>query len=264
MAKRYYWLKLQKDFFKRHEITIIEAMENGKDYILFYLKLLVESVSHEGSLRFSDTIPYNEQMLSALTKTNIDVVRSAMNIFQELHMIEVLDDKTIYMSEVESMIGSEGESAKWMRDKRERDKSLQITMQSQSDREYRDKSIEIRDKSIDINNNNKYMCAFEDFWSVYPRKKEKAKAYKCYQARLKDGWSPDELLEAATNYAEECKRDKTEEKYTKLGATFLSATTPFADHLKKDKEIKHDYRNDSPELTAEELEELKTLKLGQW
>ena len=46
--KKYYWLKLKKDFFKRHDIQIIENMPNGKDYVLFYLKLLVESVDHEG------------------------------------------------------------------------------------------------------------------------------------------------------------------------------------------------------------------------
>ena len=33
--KRYYWLKLEEDFFKRHDIKIIESMPNGKDYILF-------------------------------------------------------------------------------------------------------------------------------------------------------------------------------------------------------------------------------------
>ena len=44
MAKKYYWLKLNK-IFKQHNIRIIEEMENGKDYILFYLKLLVESIS---------------------------------------------------------------------------------------------------------------------------------------------------------------------------------------------------------------------------
>ena len=38
--KKYYWLKLKKDFFKRHDIQIIENMPNGKDYVLFYLKLL--------------------------------------------------------------------------------------------------------------------------------------------------------------------------------------------------------------------------------
>ena len=105
--KKYYWLKLHKDFFKRHDVSIIEDMPNGKDYILFYLKLLVESVSHEGNLRFSDSIPYNEQMLSSLTKTNIDIVRSAVKIFSELNMMEMLDDGTIYMTEVDKMIGAE-------------------------------------------------------------------------------------------------------------------------------------------------------------
>ena len=105
--RKFYWLKLKRDFFKRHDIRIVEEMENGKDYILFYLKLLLESVDHEGHLRFSETIPYNEKMLSVITNTNIDIVRSAMKLFVELNMIEVLDDSTIFMSEVTKLIGCE-------------------------------------------------------------------------------------------------------------------------------------------------------------
>ena len=56
--KRYYWLKLKRDFFRRHDIQIVENMPNGKDYILFYLKLLCESVDHNGNLRFSEQIPF--------------------------------------------------------------------------------------------------------------------------------------------------------------------------------------------------------------
>lgn len=112
---KYYWLKLKRDFFKRHDIRIIEEMPNGKDYILFYLKLLLESIDHEGSLRFSDTIPYNEQMLSVVTNTNIDIVRSAMKLFIELNMMSICDDKTIYMTEVDKLIGSE---TKWAEKKR--------------------------------------------------------------------------------------------------------------------------------------------------
>lgn len=110
-SKKYYWLKLKRDFFKRHDIRIIEEMPNGKDYILFYLKLLLESIDHEGSLRFSDTIPYNEQMLSVVTNTNIDIVRSAMKLFIDLNMMSICDDQTIYMNEVEKLIGSETEWA---------------------------------------------------------------------------------------------------------------------------------------------------------
>jgi predicted phage replisome organizer len=114
-SKKYYWLKLKRDFFKRHDIRIIEEMPNGKDYILFYLKLLLESIDHDGNLRFSDAIPYNEQMLSVVTNTNIDIVRSAMKIFIELNMMDILDDKTIYMTEVDKLIGCE---TKWAEKKR--------------------------------------------------------------------------------------------------------------------------------------------------
>ena len=126
--KRFYWLKLKRDFFKRHDIRIIEEMPNGKDYILFYLKLLLESIDHEGSLRFSDTIPYNEQMLSVITNTNVDIVHRAMEIFVELHMIDVLEDSTIYMLETEKMLGSESASAGKMRALRERQRKSQCDL----------------------------------------------------------------------------------------------------------------------------------------
>ena len=106
-TKKYYWLKLKRDFFKRHDIRIVEEMPNGKDYVLFYLKMLLESIDHNGQLRFSETIPYNEQMLSIITNTNIDLVRSAMKVFLQLKMIEIMDDETIYMTEVKRMTGTE-------------------------------------------------------------------------------------------------------------------------------------------------------------
>ena len=122
--RKFYWLKLKHDFFKRHDIRILEEMENGKDYILFYLKLLLESISHEGQLRFSETIPYNEKMLSVITNTNIDIVRSAMKVLIELKMIEIFDDSTIYMSEVQKLTGCETATAERMRRSRSKQKTL--------------------------------------------------------------------------------------------------------------------------------------------
>lgn len=147
--RKFYWLKLNKDFFKRHDIRIIEEMENGKDYILFYLKLLLESVNHEGHLRFSETIPYNEKMLSVITNTNIDVVRSAMKVLAELKMVEILDDSTIYMSEVLKITGSETEFA---RKKREYRQKLLLEQGQKKDnvRQEIEKELEIEiDKEID-------------------------------------------------------------------------------------------------------------------
>lgn len=123
-SKKYYWLKLKRDFFKRHDIQIIEGMPNGKDYILFYLKLLCESVDHDGSLRFNEEIPYNEDMLATITNTNIDIVRSAVNLFTTLHMMEVMTDGTYYMSQVQKMIGSETQWAEYKRNKKTTVKEL--------------------------------------------------------------------------------------------------------------------------------------------
>ena len=132
--KKFYWLKLKNDFFKRQDIRIVEDMPNGKDYILFYLKMLLESVEHNGELRFNDTIPYNEQMLATITNTNIDIVRSAMQVFTSLNMIEVWDNDTIYMSEVEKMIGSavNNDNANRQRRFREKKKQEQLPEKTES------------------------------------------------------------------------------------------------------------------------------------
>lgn len=166
--KKYYWLKLKKDFFKRHDIKIIEAMPNGKDYILFYLKLLCESLDHNGNLRFSDNIPYSEEMLSVITNTNVDVVRSAIKVFTELNMMEILDDKTIYMIEVNNMLGSESESAERVRKHREKEKMLQCNanVTECNDNETKcntEKDIDIdKEKDIDIDKELDYLNVKEN------------------------------------------------------------------------------------------------------
>lgn len=157
MADRFYWLKLKRDFFKRHDIRIIESMQNGKDYILFYLKLLCESVDHEGNLRFNDQIPYNEEMLATITNTNIDIVRSAIQMFSKLGMMEIMDDGTFYMNEVQKMIGCETEWAAKKREYRIKQKELSSLRQIEDiERTLSDKSKSIElEKDIEIDNKEK-------------------------------------------------------------------------------------------------------------
>lgn len=162
-SKKYYWLKLKRDFFKRHDIKIIESMPNGKDYLLFYLKLLCESVDHDGTLRFSETIPYNENMLATITGTNIDIVRSAIEVFTSLELMDIMDDGTYYMNQVENMIGSAVDNDNANRQRRFRERQKQLALCDRYDsvtKNNESKSIEIekeKDKEIDIDKkkNNK-------------------------------------------------------------------------------------------------------------
>ena len=126
MAERKkYWIKLEKDFLNSSQIKVIKNLPNGKDYIIFYLALMLESTSTEGHLRFSELVPYNEDMLASITDTNIDIVRSAMKVFLELGMIQVLENGTLFLPEVPRRIGKECESAERVRLFRENQKALQ-------------------------------------------------------------------------------------------------------------------------------------------
>jgi len=142
--KKYYWLKLHRDFFKRHDIKIIEAQDNGKDYIIFYLKLLTECIDHEGTLRFSNELPYDEKMLSIITDTNIDIVRPAVSAFTQMGLMERWDDGTYFMSKIGTMIGSETGSAVRVRRFRERK-----TLQCNTDVTISNKNV-AQSKSIEI------------------------------------------------------------------------------------------------------------------
>lgn len=77
-----------------------------------------------------------------------------------------------------------------------------------------------------------YTSEFESFWSIYPRQKEKSKAFKCWGSRSKEGTSPDDMIKAAKNYAAEVKRKGTQEDYIKLPATFLGPSKPYEDYMK--------------------------------
>ena len=189
-VKKYFWLRLKRDFFKRHDIQIIEAMPNGKDYILFYLKLLCESVDHEGNLRFSEQIPYSEQMLSTITHTNIDVVRSAIKVFTELGMMDILDDGTFFMSETMKLLGSETEWAKKKRAYRQR--QLEDNERTKKDivRQEIEKEIEIEieiEKEIrEKSNYQEIVAMYNDLCRSFPRITSLSDARKkAIKARLK-------------------------------------------------------------------------------
>lgn len=116
--KRYYWLKLDENFFEDDTIAWLEEQENGKDYVIFYLKLALRSLKDDGKLiRYvgERLIPYDVKALSKLTNTSMDTVAVAMKTFLEIGLVEQLDSGEIYLSQINEMVGSETEVAKRVR-----------------------------------------------------------------------------------------------------------------------------------------------------
>ncbi|MEW5953259.1 MAG: replication protein [Bacillota bacterium] len=79
-----------------------------------------------------------------------------------------------------------------------------------------------------------YTLDFLRFWAAYPRKNDKRKAFRCWQARLKEGLAASDLLAAAENYAAYCKKHGTEERYVKHAATFLGPDRPCLEWVSRD------------------------------
>ncbi|TXJ01172.1 MAG: hypothetical protein E6Q32_04965 [Neisseriales bacterium] len=118
-TKRFFWIKLNDIFFERKDIQLIESLPNGKEYVLLLLKLMMLAINSEGRLVVKNLFPYNPQMLATVTHSNVDTVRSAIDIFIKFDLMSTLDDGTLYMNEVQALLGSETEHAAKKRNYRE-------------------------------------------------------------------------------------------------------------------------------------------------
>lgn len=103
-----YWLQLKEDWFEEDAIKWLEEQKNGKEYSLFYMKLMCKSIKTNGILIRQVgkmLIPYNPEALSDLTKTDIDTVIVAMQLLENVGLVEILEDGAIYIEAVSNMIG---------------------------------------------------------------------------------------------------------------------------------------------------------------
>lgn len=233
--RKYYYLKLKEDFFDSEEIKILESMKDGYIYSNILLKLYLRSLRNEGRLMYRNVIPYTPEILATLVGHQVGTVEKALDVFKKLELIEVLDNGAIYMMDIQNFIGKSSTEADRQRAYYNRVKDEKTMLESgETVPEFLGETDpEPKPESKSNRAINSYSVDFEEFWSLYPRKADKAQAYKKYKARLEDGYSHEQLCESAKNYATQCKRDKTEDKYIKHGKTFLGESTPFLDYLPK-------------------------------
>ena len=159
--KRYYWLKLKEDFFEEDTIEWLEEQPNGKEYCLFYLKLCLKSLKTEGLLVRNVgnlMIPYDPESLARLTNSNADTVKVAMDLFNKIGLIKILDGGEIFMNQLSELVGSETESARQKRIQRAREDNVHaLSGKGRLEKELeKEKELEIDSSSsgIDINSKN--------------------------------------------------------------------------------------------------------------
>ena len=89
------WIKIVTNIFDDQKISYIETLPSGDEIIVIWFKILclAGKSNANGLLMMTDRIAYTDQMLSSVFKRDIKTIQYALNVFKNLDMIEIIDDK---------------------------------------------------------------------------------------------------------------------------------------------------------------------------
>ena len=246
---RYFYLMLKENFYDSDDMVLLESMENGYKYSNILLKLYLRSLKDKGKLMYKDRIPYSVEMLAKLTRHDPDTVRRAIEIFQQMGIIEILDNGAIFMMDIENYIGKSSTEADRRRayDRRIAAEKKELLLENsekscdnscEKSREHIDIELNTNintNTNIEIDNNNIVIAKANDsvksseieeefnmIWSLYPRKQGKANAFKAYKKARKKGITKETIYNGLQEYLKYIKAEIKDPKYIKQGATWFN------------------------------------------
>lgn len=154
MAKenRYFWLRLYDDFFTSKRIKKLRKLAGGDTYLIIYLKMQLIAMKHDGILQWSGLDDNFADELALELDEEPANVEVTINYLLSCGLAETSDDVTFFFPYAVKNVGSEGSSAKRMRESRARAKLREPSQCSNDVRtlcehRYGEKEIE---KEIDI------------------------------------------------------------------------------------------------------------------
>lgn len=198
--KKYYWIKLRTDFFNREEIDFLLSQDNGCQYVVLYQMLCLNTANSNGRLetQMNEVImPYDTKKIVRDCKYfDIDTVVVALELYKKLGLIYEEEDNILKISNIERMIGSESATRDAIKKREQRlKKKIGTSEGTNCLTENRDKDI--RDKSIDIEKNNKYIVEqILDYLNLKTNSNYKASTQSTItkiNARLKEGFTIDDF-----------------------------------------------------------------------
>ena len=232
------WIKLHRELIDK---AIWQCATPEQKIILITILLTVNHEEKEWEWQGKKFICKPGQMITSLASLadkcgkgiSVQNVRTALDKFEKYGFLTNQSTKTGRLITVENWAIYQEKSF-------DTNKADNKELTKHSQRRDKEATPNKNDKNDKNERNNTYSSTFEAFWKEYPRKLGKNEAYKCYQARLKEGYSEEELLQAVKCYAQECVRENRESKYIKHAKTFLGSNKPFQDYLKEEQENGND------------------------
>ena len=138
-VKRYFWLKLRKDFFNQKEIKLLRKIAGGDTYTIIYLKILLLSLENDGKVYFDGVATSFAEEIALEIDEDAENVGVCMKFLEQKGLLVYESEDEMDLTALPEMIGSESESARRMR-KHRQNKVLQVktsqcdTLPSQCDK----------------------------------------------------------------------------------------------------------------------------------
>lgn len=117
---RYYWLKFKEDFFDSKRIKKLRGMAGGDTYLVIYLKMQLKALKTGGILEFTGVEDEFADELALDLDENPNDVRVTLMFLLQYGLCECSDNVHYYLPWVAENTGSEGDSAKRVREHRQR------------------------------------------------------------------------------------------------------------------------------------------------
>lgn len=123
--KRYFWLKLHKDFFQRKEIKRLRKIAGGDTYTIIYLKMLLRSIMSDGKLYFDGLEDDFASELALDLDEKEENVQITVQYLLKSGLLEMCSDEEYYLPDTKDSTGCETAVASRVRKYREKQKALQ-------------------------------------------------------------------------------------------------------------------------------------------
>lgn len=123
--KRYFWLKLHKDFFQRKEIKRLRKIAGGDTYTIIYLKMLLRSIMSDGKLYYDGLEDDFASELALDLDEKEENVQITVAYLIKSGLLEMCSDDEYYLPDAKDNTGTETAVASRVRKHREKQKALQ-------------------------------------------------------------------------------------------------------------------------------------------
>jgi len=153
--KRYFWLKLHKDFFQRKEIKRLRKIAGGDTYTIIYLKMLLRSIMSDGKLYFDGLEDDFASELALDLDEKEENVQITVQYLLKSGLLEMCSDEEYYLPDTKNSTGCETAAASRMRRCRAKKDKLErnnVTPMLQNGYGEIEKELEIeKEKELEIN-----------------------------------------------------------------------------------------------------------------